>query len=189
MCQGHGLHPFTGYKTELLTFRVAALAFSICLAVSTDGYDSNSSASALPNFTDKAETANFNSSTSTSWQQSKQSRRSTATSQASGRTGYEPISLASISSPLTGNDPKAVAVQAFKSSEPVSQRVEVSRPATNKAVVIVTQIGLQDDSVAGIRYRVELAQTGQQWKIVWVGSQVKCQSGRGHQNWSSELCS
>ncbi|HEY9850514.1 MAG TPA: hypothetical protein V6D28_13700 [Leptolyngbyaceae cyanobacterium] len=106
-----------------------------------------------------------------------------------GRASYKEIPLTDVS-PLTGNDPKALALKAFTSSQDASQspQVEVTKPAGNTVVVIISQLGLYDDSVAGIRYWVELSQTGQPWKIVWAGSQVKCQPGRGHQDWSVENC-
>lgn len=106
------------------------------------------------------------------------------------RTSYREIPLGNISSPLTGNNPRTVALRAFTYSQdaPRSQQVQVSRPTANTAVVMITKMGLEDDSVAGIRYRVELRRTGQQWRIVWAGSQTRCQARRGHQNWSRQLC-
>lgn len=107
----------------------------------------------------------------------------------SGRASYQEIPLTDVS-PLTGRDPKALALKAFTSSQDASQspQVEVTQPVGNTVTVIISQLGLYDDSVVGIRYWVELIQTGEQWKIVWAGSQVKCQPGRGHQDWSVQNC-
>ena len=116
-------------------------------------------------------------------------RPSVIISQATQRANYKQIPLGNISSPLTGNDPKRVALRAFPSPEPpATQQVTLNKPTANKAVAIITQMDLEDDSVRGIRYWVELDRTGQQWKIVWVGYQVRCRQGRGHQNWSPVNC-
>jgi hypothetical protein len=112
------------------------------------------------------------------------------------RQNYKPISLAEIApNTLIGNDPKTVALAAFGNieSEGGSREVKVNYPQRDRAIVTITQTGVADDSIGGIRYRVELeknqsAPAGKQWKIVWAGSQVKCQPQRGHQDWSTELC-
>ncbi len=114
------------------------------------------------------------------------------------REDYKPIGLSEIAdaNALRGNDPKAIALSAFGKTELEggSRDVTVDYPQPNLAVVIITQMGLADDSVRGIRYRAELmpttksSQAGKQWEIVWAGSQVTCQPGRGHQDWSTKLC-
>jgi hypothetical protein len=123
-------------------------------------------------------------------------KTTTASAQAH-RENYKPISLAHIAGAdaLIGNDPKAIALSAFANteSEGGSREVTVDYPQPNQAIVTITQTGVADDSVGGIRYRVDFlatqpAQIGKQWKLVWAGSQVKCHPGRGHQDWSTELC-
>ncbi len=113
------------------------------------------------------------------------------------RESYKPISLTKIgqSDALVGNDPKAIALSAFDDieSEGSSPSVTVDYAQPNQAIVTITQTGVADDSVGGIKYRVEFQQkpsapTSQQWQMVWAGSQVKCHPGRGHQDWSTELC-
>ncbi len=113
------------------------------------------------------------------------------------RENYKPISVAEMAdtAAVVGNDPKEIALSAFGNieSEGGIRDVKVDYPQPNQAVVTITQTGVADDSVGGIRYRVELRQnkevpTGRQWEIVWAGSQVKCHQGRGHQDWSMELC-
>ncbi len=106
-----------------------------------------------------------------------------------GRASYKEIPLNDVS-PLTGSDPKTLALKAFTPSQDASQsaQVEVTKPAGNTVAVIITQLGLYDDSVAGIKYWVELNKTDRQWRIVWAGYQVKCQPARGHQDWSIENC-
>jgi len=123
--------------------------------------------------------------------------KTTAASAKAHRENYKPISLTKIAdgNALAGNDPKAIALSVFGNveSEGGSRDVTVDYPQPNQAIVTITQTGVADDSVGAIRYRVELqpeksAQTGKQWEIVWAGSQVKCHPGRGHQDWSTELC-
>lgn len=114
------------------------------------------------------------------------------------RENYKPISLTQLTKneALNGEEPKAIALAAFGDvdSEGGSRDVKVEYPQPDRAVVIITQTGVADDSVRAIRYRAELvptskSQTGKQWKIVWAGSQFTCQPGRGHQDWSMKLCS
>jgi hypothetical protein len=122
----------------------------------------------------------------------------TTTNTQTERQNYKPISLSEIADTeaRVGSDPKALALSAFGNTETEggSRQVRVDYPQPNLAVVIITQLGVADDSVRGIKYRAEFvpttksAQTKKQWEIVWAGSQVTCQAGRGHQDWSKELC-
>ena len=89
--------------------------------------------------------------------------------------------------------PKAVAVQLFSNLEEQegrkSEDISVAYPTRETAVIVHSIVGLADDSVGGIRNRIELRRNQNKWEIVWVGRQYKCQLGRGHQDWSSSLCS
>lgn len=113
------------------------------------------------------------------------------------RKDYKPISLSKIEdrTNFIGKKPKEIALLSFGStdSEKSSEKVAVEYPQANQAIVTITTTDVADDSVNGIRYRVELeknqsAKTGKHWEIVWAGSQYKCQPGRGHQDWQSEFC-
>jgi pSer/pThr/pTyr-binding forkhead associated (FHA) protein len=122
----------------------------------------------------------------------------TAASAQAERENYKAIALEKIApaNALIGNDPKAIALSVFgkTESEGGSRDVRINYPRPNQAVVIITQTGVADDSVRSIRYRTEFrttskrSSTRKQWKMVWAGSQMKCQPGRGHQDWSTELC-
>jgi hypothetical protein len=116
---------------------------------------------------------------------------------AANRENYRSIDLSQQAdrTSLTGSDPKAIALSAFGSSDADtdSATVDVSYPQSDQAIVILTQTGLKGDSVQDIRYRVEFqknpsAQANEQWQMIWAGSQFKCYPGRGHQDWSPELC-
>jgi len=91
------------------------------------------------------------------------------------------------------SNPKSVAVQLFSNSLEEegrkSEDISVAYPTTETAVIVYTIIGLADDSVAGIRNRIELKRNQNKWEIIWVGEQYKCQPNRGHQDWSGSLCS
>ncbi len=69
-----------------------------------------------------------------------------------------------------------------------SESLSITYPTWETAVVIVEAVGLADDSVAASRYRVELERLEDHWQLVWVGTQTRCQPGRGHQDWSDQTC-
>jgi hypothetical protein len=102
------------------------------------------------------------------------------------RAEYENIPLASINSPLQGSDPAKLAVnflEDFTLNKGKGQ-VEVAYPQPNQAVVIVTQKVLDKGVSTEKKYRLEMSTFGRSllsssppiWQIVWVGSQIQCQS-------------
>ncbi len=92
-----------------------------------------------------------------------------------------------------GADPTDIALATFGSSEPVEgnfeEKAELIEQTDDQALVILTQTGLADDSVNGMRYRLEFVPEGDQWRLDWAGRQVRCQTGRGSEEWTTELCS
>ena len=93
-----------------------------------------------------------------------------------------------------GTDPQAIALSALGLTETVEseqEQVAIEYSHDNLAIVTLTQTNLTDDSVAGIRYVVKFAPYGEstagKWQVVWAGKQFKCCSGRGDQDWSSDL--
>lgn len=118
------------------------------------------------------------------------------TSADSGRSGYQPIDLSQLNAAaLSGTDPKAIALAAFGAQEPMEGNFQQAISSTsqgNRAVVMLSQVGFPDDSVRGMRYRVELEQqpgsTQPQWRIVWAGRQQLCQPDRGPQDWTTGSC-
>jgi hypothetical protein len=118
---------------------------------------------------------------------------------ANPRASYSPVSLnqfAQNGKSLTGESPSAIVAQLFGVTEALSnsgsERLEINYSQSGGAIALLTQTGRQDDSVNGVRYRVELqsqpSNTSSQWQVIWVGQQFKCQPGRGHQAWSAALC-
>lgn len=75
-----------------------------------------------------------------------------------------------------------------------NDRIEIQQdyPHENLATVTITQTRLSDDSVEGYRHLVEFAPYGEatakKWQVVWAGEQFRCWSGRGHQDWGTDLC-
>lgn len=115
-----------------------------------------------------------------------------------GRDRYTPIALDTLSNdtPLIGTDPKSMALSVvdLPAAEGNSQkRTSVSIKKGQSAVVMLSQVGLGDDSVQGIRYRLEFEPNGtvddeEQWQLVWVGRQQLCWPGRGPEEWTNEPC-
>ncbi len=119
-----------------------------------------------------------------------------ALSQDNSRSDFRVISVQEFisSNRIKDSNPKSVAVQLFSNSLEEeegrnSEDISVAYPTRETAVIVHTIIGLADDSVAGIRNRIELKRNQNKWEIVWIGEQYKCQSGRGHQDWSGSICS
>ena len=91
-----------------------------------------------------------------------------------------------------GASPEQIAVDAFGIPEPTegnfNQEVRLVEPTSDIAVVTLTQTGLLDDAVEGMRYWLELEAGENAWEMVWAGRQVRCYANRGSQEWTTELC-
>jgi hypothetical protein len=115
---------------------------------------------------------------------------------ASQRAGYAVVPLSTFKGSTASGDPAQLPLIALKSSMGPQKRlpkVELDRSNPTQIVAWVTYSDLEDDSVKGIRYRVEMVPsdslcTCQSWKIAWVGRQYQCQANRGAQDWSEQLC-
>lgn len=92
-----------------------------------------------------------------------------------------------------GADPEQIALDAFGIEDlgegNFTQEVATVEQTPTMATVTLTQTGLLDDSVEGMRYWLEFAAVEDVWEMVWVGRQVRCYPNRGSQDWSIELCS
>jgi len=89
------------------------------------------------------------------------------------------------------NNPKETIQKWFGFSElqdSQKQEIEVSCPKPDQVIVTLTKTGLLDDSVAGVRDRVEFTSHPDGWELIWVGRQQKCYPGRGNTDWSTQLC-
>ena len=108
---------------------------------------------------------------------------------------YRVVDLNKIpSSRLTDRDPRLAAIKAFgdrESAQPEgikSESLEVIYSSAGNAIVTTITDGLADDSVRAEKYRIKMQLIKDRWKITWAGTQVKCRSGRGHQEWSNQPC-
>ncbi|MEG4940085.1 hypothetical protein [Microcoleus sp. F4-D5] len=117
-----------------------------------------------------------------------------AIGQPAARSGYESINPKQFvaDGKITVSNPKDIAAKLFSSEEESegrkSDQISLEYPTRETAVIVHTVIGLADDSVAGMRHRIELRLRQNKWEIVWIGRQSKCQPNRGHQNWASGRC-
>ena len=117
--------------------------------------------------------------------------------QESDRTQYNPLNPQQFLSSrqlLDNPHPREVALKLFEehtreSEGRKSEAISLEYPSRDLAVVTVTIVGLADDSLRSRRYRLEFQQNGDRWQLDWVGSQVQCWQGRGHQNWGRDRCS
>ena len=99
----------------------------------------------------------------------------------------------SVSTSLIGSNPQAIAIAVFGIKEPIEgkfrQTVELTPAGDRRAIIILTQLGLPDDSVRGLRYRLEFQREGTSlWRMIWAGRQQTCWPGRGHQDWRTDSC-
>jgi hypothetical protein len=112
------------------------------------------------------------------------------------RSAYSVILLSSLKGSLSSGDPSQLPSMVLNSNFGKQQRapkIEIDRSNPTQILASVTYLGLEDDSVKDIRYRIEMIPSGslcacQSWKISWMGRQYRCQAGRGAQDWSAQLC-
>ncbi|MDX1419264.1 MAG: hypothetical protein R3181_04805 [Rubricoccaceae bacterium] len=92
--------------------------------------------------------------------------------------------------PLRGPTPEA-AVAAFaqvaEEGDP-TVTVERLRQREDHAVVLVTTLGLLDDSVRDERVRAVLRRDGDGWVVAEAGRQIRCHEERGSQVWHAQRC-
>ena len=66
--------------------------------------------------------------------------------------------------------------------------VEILGQTDREAVALVTAFGLPDDSIRDERLLLTYRPLGASWSLAEAGRQVRCQAGRGHQDWGPEAC-
>jgi len=96
---------------------------------------------------------------------------------------------ASVNNELWILDPKEVAIRlAGETGKGVDRTISVEEE-DGRAIVTIIDEGYRDDSVNGAKYIINVIQdVDEVWYISSAEWGVKCQSGRGHQNYSTELC-
>jgi hypothetical protein len=115
---------------------------------------------------------------------------------ATQRSAYAAVPLSSLKGSLASGDVSQLPLMVLSSSMGQPKRlpkVEFDRSNPARIVALVTYLGLEDDSIKNMRYRVEMVPSDslcscQRWEVSWVGRQQQCQSGRGSQDWSAQIC-
>ncbi|MFM7447382.1 MAG: hypothetical protein ACKO24_02135 [Leptolyngbyaceae cyanobacterium] len=117
--------------------------------------------------------------------------KSSASMATSERSAYSEVAL-SPDANRVGADPKQITLKVFGHQDLVQgnfqEEVVLKQQTANQALVTLTQTGLPDDSVEGMRYRLEFIPEGNQWRLIWAGRQVRCYPGRGTQSWTTTDC-
>ena len=107
-----------------------------------------------------------------------------------GRAAFESIALPQTGT--LGDDPQVLAEEIYGTEDPVeddySEEVVTLISLDDEQVVQFSRMELPDDSVRGLRYRLEFVPQGEQWELTWVGQQVTCRPGRGHEDWGTAPC-
>ena len=107
---------------------------------------------------------------------------------------YQPINLAEVNGALTGDDPEAMTLNLFGNKETVegnfSQEMKVIKQQGFEKIIVLTQMNLPDDSVRGIRYRLqfEFEQSTGKWRLQEVGRQQSCYRSDNPNDWTIEPC-
>jgi hypothetical protein len=115
---------------------------------------------------------------------------------ATQRNAFNVVPLSSLKGTLASGDVSQLPLIVLSSTMGKPKRlpkVEFDRTNPTRIVALVTYLGLEDDSIKNMRYRVEMVPSDslcscQRWEVSWVGRQQQCQSGRGSQNWSTQVC-
>ncbi|GAB5536731.1 MAG: hypothetical protein Rubg2KO_29800 [Rubricoccaceae bacterium] len=113
-----------------------------------------------------------------------------STSGSSATTWADATDVLDVIGGVAGEDPETAAFAAFSTEDEGTQvTVETLNQSGTTATVLVTMLGLADDSVRDERFRIEYAE-GEQgyWRAVAAQRQTRCWPGRGHQNWAPGLC-
>jgi hypothetical protein len=84
------------------------------------------------------------------------------------------------------SSPEALATEFLRLDE--RDAAATSLLARAGGVVVVTLDGLADDSIRSERYELVVEKQGSNWRLVSARQTQRCQAGRGHQDFSAELC-
>ncbi len=89
----------------------------------------------------------------------------------------------------SGSSPEVAARSIADRYEADEVEIEVLSESNGEATVLVTALGLYDDSVRDERLRLVYRDSGVgTWELVDAGRQVRCWTGRGHEAWSADAC-
>ncbi|MEA5509528.1 hypothetical protein VB715_07105 [Crocosphaera sp. UHCC 0190] len=111
-----------------------------------------------------------------------------------GENSYQPINLTEVEGELTGDNPEAMTLELFGIKEKVegnfSQEITANKQEGFDKIVMLTQMNLPDDSVRGIRYRLQFQfdQSIGKWRLIEVGRQQSCYRSKESSDWTIEPC-
>jgi len=107
-----------------------------------------------------------------------------------GRGAFEAVALPT--GDTVGADPQTLVRALYGSSESVegnyTEETVTLSDTGGTQVVLFSRLGLPDDSVRGMRHRLELVPKDTQWQLTLAGRQVTCWPGRGHEDWGTAPC-
>lgn len=66
--------------------------------------------------------------------------------------------------------------------------ISVDKSENNQYKIMLIQENIKDDSIAGMRVQMLAKKENNEWTVIDIQRTWKCQKGRGHSNFSSELC-
>ncbi len=106
---------------------------------------------------------------------------------------YAPVDIAPFRNESDPN-PLLLAIRTFGQREGAfpeglrSERLTVNYISPERAVVELTTDGLADDSVAALRYRLEMRLRQDRWVLVAAGRQNRCRRTPNPQLWTGQIC-
>ncbi len=112
----------------------------------------------------------------------------------SAENSYQPLNLSELNGALIGDDPEAMTLNLLGNQETVegnfSQEMKVIQQQGFEKIVLLTQMNLPDDSVRGIRYRLqfEFDQSTGKWRLKQAGRQQSCYRSDTPTDWTIEPC-
>lgn len=81
-----------------------------------------------------------------------------------------------------------IAPQSEDSEGNYQYKVTEKNPSAANKIVYVTETGLLDDSIEGLKTKIELYKEGQFWLVKSIAKSYRCYTDRGHTNWTKEVC-
>lgn len=92
-------------------------------------------------------------------------------------------------------EPRNIALRYACGDECDKKSVDIGMPESGKAVVIVEDNNILDDSIKAIKQRIEIKRVGAGWIVEWAGWKQQCRRGgwtaifQGRLGWHTQLCS
>jgi hypothetical protein len=91
-------------------------------------------------------------------------------------------------------DPRDVASRYACGGECESTNFAITLPTSDRAVVIIEDHSVEDDSISATKQRIDLVRRGDVWEIEWAGWKQQCRRDdwtaifQGRFGWHTQLC-